>query len=72
MRPDLKTYCRELLFNGFTVQYKDVIICDLDTKYARRFGGKEYQVYSNHTTEVYKNIDDAIADFEQLSDACKK
>ena len=67
MRADIKEYCRQLIFEGFTLTYKDVNLCDLRSYLPHRLNHtREYQVSSNDWLENYHSLDEAMTMFDQL------
>jgi hypothetical protein len=72
MRDDVKEYCRQLIFEGFTLTYKDVNLCDLRGYLPHRLNHtREYQVSSNDWLENYHSLDEAMNVFTTLVDKRK-
>lgn len=62
-----KETIKELLFDGFSVTKKDVMICDLRAHLPNRLNHSRcYQVYSRDFQDIFYNLDDAVDKFEEL------
>lgn len=69
MKQDTKEYCRQLIYDGFTITIKDVTICDLRAHMPHRLNhSREYQVASNDFLDNYRSLEEAILKFEELVD----
>lgn len=60
----------DLLTSGYSVEYKFLSICKLDTRYYKGEYKHTYQVhcedYKSPFSEIYKDINDAIIKFFEL------
>lgn len=69
MTENTKENLRQLIFEGFTISYKDVSICDLRAYLPHRLNHtREYQVSSNNWLENYHYLEDAVNKYEELVD----
>lgn len=68
-----KEAIRELIFDGCSVSYKDISICDLRSHLPQvMHHSRQYQVYSRDHSEVTRDLDKAVDTFAELVNKKKK
>lgn len=68
-----KDAIRELIFEGCSVSYKDISVCDLRAHLPQvMHHSRQYQVWSRDHSEVTKDLDKAIDMFVELVEQKKK
>lgn len=58
---------KELIFNGYNVEYKHTCICDLRGHLPHRMHhSRVYQVHSGNFSQIYSDLDQAVNKFISL------